>query len=726
MRHSFFISVIIFLLISTNTFSQWTLQNSGFTNGLRSVDFLTEYYGWIAGPNDIIKQSFDGGDSWFGYSGGWWPIDRYWYSIACVNENTVYACGTRFMDWYEAWYTYTTDGGNYWFNPSGSFTPNTSSWMDVFFLNENIGWKVGYRNGSGKISKTTSGVGGAFGTIATVPEPLYSIMFTDENYGWTVGTGGAIYHSIYGGSAGSWSSQNSGTTKDLNSIYFINSNIGWCVGDYNNQAIILKTVNGGQAWTSTFPSNITKLNSVYFINENTGWACGSVFSTPNDDGVILYTDNGGDTWSVQHVENSCSELYDIDFANNITGWAVGTHGVILKYKSEEDDLAFITLEDMIIAKYSAGYTSTENYIYSICGGLGEAPWKSTSIEKYDIAFNFWTEIVTGLIPRRYCSAEYVSSQNKIYIFNGDTYTNYTYTDTVEIVDVQTGTLSYSATNPYPVEYGGSAVWNDKIYLFGGSNSSGNSNRLYEFDPSTNNWTRLPDMSEAKQTNGEIVNGVLYVFGGYSGSTSSRIDAYNIQNSSWTYLGDMPVGISAHATAKSGNNIFIVGSYDDIKFLAIYNTETNNLTQLSSNMIGRRHAGARVIDNDLYIFGGNQVSGNYSTILKSLQCSDISELVNAVDDYKDNRAILSYNYPNPFNPSTTISFSIPEESKIELIIYNIKGQHIKSLIKNYFQKGNHSIVWDGKDANGKQVSSGVYFYKLITNTKEYQKKMLLMK
>ncbi len=204
---------------------------------------------------------------------------------------------------------------------------------------------------------------------------------------------------------------------------------------------------------------------------------------------------------------------------------------------------------------------------------------------------------------------------------------------MEIVNVQTGELSYSATNPYPVEYGGSAVWNEKIYLFGGSNSNGYSNRLYEFDPLTNNWTRLPDMPEAKQTNGEIINGVLFVFGGYSGSTSKRIDAYNIQNSSWSYLGDMPAGISTHATAKSGKYIWTVGSYDNIKHLAVYDTETNNYTQLSSNMIGRRHSGARVVGNNLYIFGGNQ-SGNES-ILNSLEYADISNMINAVKNNSSN-------------------------------------------------------------------------------------------
>ncbi len=87
----------------------------------------------------------------------------------------------------------------------------------------------------------------------------------------------------------------------------------------------------------------------------------------------------------------------------------------------------------------------------------------------------------------------------------------------------------------------------------------------------------------------------------------------------------------------------------------------------------------------------------------------------------------YNYPNPFNPTTTINFSIPKESAIDLIVYNIKGQKVKNLVKNNLEKGNHSVVWLGKDEAGKSVSSGIYFYKLNVNGKtESIKKCLFLK
>ena len=92
-------------------------------------------------------------------------------------------------------------------------------------------------------------------------------------------------------------------------------------------------------------------------------------------------------------------------------------------------------------------------------------------------------------------------------------------------------------------------------------------------------------------------------------------------------------------------------------------------------------------------------------------------------------ILLSNYPNPFNPTTTISFSLTakdaKNAKIE--IYNIKGQKIKTLVGEQLDVGEHLVVWDGKDENNNPVSSGIYFYKLNVNGKtEAVKKCLLLK
>ncbi len=88
--------------------------------------------------------------------------------------------------------------------------------------------------------------------------------------------------------------------------------------------------------------------------------------------------------------------------------------------------------------------------------------------------------------------------------------------------------------------------------------------------------------------------------------------------------------------------------------------------------------------------------------------------------------LNGNYPNPFNPETTISFSTTESTEnTELTIYNLKGQKVKTLINKKLPTGNHQVVWNGKDENCKPVSSGIYFYKMKAGEYTFTKKMILI-
>jgi flagellar hook assembly protein FlgD len=86
-----------------------------------------------------------------------------------------------------------------------------------------------------------------------------------------------------------------------------------------------------------------------------------------------------------------------------------------------------------------------------------------------------------------------------------------------------------------------------------------------------------------------------------------------------------------------------------------------------------------------------------------------------------------NYPNPFNPSTIISFNVLSGTHdTEISIFNIKGQKIKTLIKEKMTVDTHSVTWNGKDDSGRNVASGVYFYQLKNGSISDSKKMILMK
>jgi hypothetical protein len=90
-------------------------------------------------------------------------------------------------------------------------------------------------------------------------------------------------------------------------------------------------------------------------------------------------------------------------------------------------------------------------------------------------------------------------------------------------------------------------------------------------------------------------------------------------------------------------------------------------------------------------------------------------------------VLHANYPNPFNPTTTISFSLPDKGIAQLSVYNLKGQLVNILLnQTELNAGEHSLVWNGCDAKGRTLSSGVYFYRLSFAGKTIARKMVLAK
>ncbi len=88
--------------------------------------------------------------------------------------------------------------------------------------------------------------------------------------------------------------------------------------------------------------------------------------------------------------------------------------------------------------------------------------------------------------------------------------------------------------------------------------------------------------------------------------------------------------------------------------------------------------------------------------------------------------LMQNYPNPFNPSTTIEYRIPETGNVKITVYDIKGNMIRELLNGTQSSGSHQVSWDGKNSDGKQVSSGIYLYKTEYKNSTVSKSMMLIK
>ncbi|MBT4783959.1 MAG: T9SS type A sorting domain-containing protein [Candidatus Marinimicrobia bacterium] len=88
--------------------------------------------------------------------------------------------------------------------------------------------------------------------------------------------------------------------------------------------------------------------------------------------------------------------------------------------------------------------------------------------------------------------------------------------------------------------------------------------------------------------------------------------------------------------------------------------------------------------------------------------------------------LGQNYPNPFNPETNIPFTIAMPSYVQISIYNLLGQKVVSLESRWFDMGQYNVRWNGKDAQGNQLSTGVYIYSLESPEFRKAKKLILVK
>lgn len=128
---------------------------------------------------------------------------------------------------------------------------------------------------------------------------------------------------------------------------------------------------------------------------------------------------------------------------------------------------------------------------------------------------------------------------------------------------------------------------------------------------------------------------------------------------------------------------------------------------------------------------NGINLNGST---ALAASGVNFLLNSVTSVEEIGSIieiptafgLSKNYPNPFNPTTTIEFKVPEVSNVKITIYNVLGQSVKTLVNENFTTGNYKVSWNGTNEAGLLVSSGIYFYRLEAGDFSQTNRMLLLK
>ena len=110
-------------------------------------------------------------------------------------------------------------------------------------------------------------------------------------------------------------------------------------------------------------------------------------------------------------------------------------------------------------------------------------------------------------------------------------------------------------------------------------------------------------------------------------------------------------------------------------------------------------------------------------IKGVKSAELTNLADGVPAYENS---LSCNYPNPFNPSTQIEYSIAKDSHVDLSIYNVAGQRVRTLVNDFKKAHHYKVLWDGRSNSNDVVSSGVYFYVLKTNTYTKARKLVVLR
>ncbi|MCP4634251.1 MAG: T9SS type A sorting domain-containing protein, partial [candidate division Zixibacteria bacterium] len=129
---------------------------------------------------------------------------------------------------------------------------------------------------------------------------------------------------------------------------------------------------------------------------------------------------------------------------------------------------------------------------------------------------------------------------------------------------------------------------------------------------------------------------------------------------------------------------------------------------------------------------------YYWTVSTFTCSDtafseslyfrISPMVDVAEDEENIPKVyfLSQSYPNPFNPMATIPYGLPKASQVKLVVYDITGRFVKTLVDDYQSAGYKYVIWDGTNESGDNVATGIYFYNLHAGEFQKLKKMTLLK
>lgn len=410
----------------------------------------------------------------------------------------------------------------------------------------------------------------------------------------------------------------------------------------------------------------------------------------------------------------------------------------------QTSLSWRVVSRMLIPVTGATAVVKDSLIY-ILGGYSDSLRTTVDyIQEYNPVTNTWRLLPERMAARRRNFLSVQIGNDSVLSFGG-LQNNNSLRRSIETWNFTDSTYIFHSNSAFNRSYTTGIQYKGKLIFFGGSSNSHHGDTLihylveydinqkkviYQYDS-----TFYPGFPPAQQMCA-LVDSAVYIFGGVYFNISSSIYRYDIATRSFKRLTTkMPKGrASGRAVYIGDNKIMIIGGYSESQN-SIAGTEIYTVNGLQTSMqqgppmtIGRREFAVAVFKNSIYVFGGSSYNNyNISTVERLDLITDIEEVLEKQYSFR-----LYDNYPNPFNPSTKIRFSVAtidnkgqninSATRVTLKVYNITGAEIATVVDADYLPGEYEV--DFIPPSG--LPGGVYFYSLAQAGMRVTKKMILIK
>ncbi len=668
------------------------------------------------------------------------------------------------------------NGGNSW----SSYTLSAVNFKNVFSFNNTV-WIAG---NDGKIYKTLKTNSPINSYNVGTTNSINSVCFLDDNNGYLCGDGGIVYMTVDGGVT--WVQRNSGiSTANLNSISFLDQNNGIVVGE---NGTVFITIDGGANWTpENVGTTRNLLRTKYFTDGITVTGeYGTLILKPNASSwtpvnTRIVTDVNGVTGSdmsnvhicggggfIRNNTNGDSRFYsfeanpmianlvDIFYYNANIGFAVSslntavirttnagatwtlTAGASLSYQWQlklsagsgignnlcqhptDRNSVFVVYGSTVYVSRNKGETWTN--IASVTGG-GSA--HSFYVSPLDT--NIWMVAITGSTDKVMRSTNYGSTWTTIISRNFSNYgqplemdqnnpsTYYFAPDNGGFYRSTDNGVSFTEiSNNYPFRSPCDilVMWDSSNVVFVGDGVTGSGNAI--IFKSTNggvNWTSVRTVSSSESPsmcNSVFEQDEVYATE-WSGSNWYESHDYG---STWTV--GFSTGFSGWGSGVcfEDPNVILIGNYGSSSAFTYNGSNYSTISGLGG-------AGAGILLPEKNTILNMQTSALYKLRVSYSVITTVNE--NIISSVVPSNYELSQNYPNPFNPSTKIKYGLPNSENVSLKVYDQLGREVAVLADGFKNAGTYEINFDATN-----LTSGIYFYKLVTGSVSMTKKMLLVK